>query len=131
MEIESRNDSLGDYTGRCYVLDDYDGSAIIDDDDVERKNPYLAWRIIGLHFMKEDICRAFDIDCGTVIPVEPISTEDLEAWIKTCGTENSKEAWRALRAAFGSSAPKRDEVFMPAWRKVKGPRKQGRIKSPA
>lgn len=57
-----------------------------------------------------------------------MNDDELEEWIENCGTENSRAAWKRLKTEKGAAVPKRDEVFMPAWRKVKGTRPRGRLK---
>lgn len=81
--------------------------------------------IFGLRLLRDDVCWAFDI--GSAETRRPrLITQELEKFIHTCGTENSKEAYRLLRAKYGSAAPKRDEVFMHTWKRLKGNRSQGR-----
>jgi hypothetical protein len=87
--------------------------------------------VFGLRVLKSDVCWAFDV--GSAETRKPtVTAEELVKFIRTCGTENSKEAYRLLRARYGCAAPKRDEVFMPEWKRLKGNRSQGRPrKSPS
>lgn len=51
---------------------------------------------------------------------------ELDEWISGSGTENSKTAWQKFAQSFGRRSVKR-EVFMTAWKRVKGNRSPGRI----
>ena len=99
----------------------------------------------GQRFTEVEIgAKQFDAYCDKVLDLEVDSTPvgraaiapkprmsdaELNAWIANCPTENSKKAYKMLRDKCGSRAPKRAEVFMPAWRIAKGNRKRGRIKN--
>ena len=61
-------------------------------------------------------------------PEGVLAGTELTDWISNCPTENYKTAYKMLRDQFGKRAPNRDDVFLPAWRNVKGYRGRGRIK---
>lgn len=61
-----------------------------------------------------------------------LSQEEIEGWIRDYPGSNYKIAWADFQRHFGAGACKRDERFMPAWRKVRGNPKRGQPKkSPA
>lgn len=62
-----------------------------------------------------------------------LSQEQIEGWIGDYPGSNYKTAWADFQRHFGARPFKRDERFMPAWRKVRGnpQRGQPRKKSPA
>ena len=85
--------------------------------------------IFGLKLSRDDMLSSFEISPTNA--KRTLTAERLETWISECGFDNSAKAYRALRAEIGSATPKRDDVFMEAWRKVKGHRPRGRLrKSP-
>lgn len=61
---------------------------------------------------------------GTYRPRE-LSQEEIEGWIRDYPGSNYKMAWADFQSHFGAGACKRDERFMPAWRKVRGNPKRG------
>lgn len=83
--------------------------------------------VFGLRVLKEDVLWAFNLPSSEARP-RTISPVELRRWISDCGTANSKVAYRQLRAEHGPATPKREEEFLPAWREVKGHRRQGRPK---
>ncbi len=59
--------------------------------------------------------------------VNELQDIEIDVWIGTeCQTENSKDAWRAFKGAFGNRSGKRDPTFLAAWHRVKGKRGRGR-----
>lgn len=54
-----------------------------------------------------------------------LSQEEIEDWIRDYPGSNYKTAWADFQRHFGAAACKRDERFMPAWRKVRGNPKRG------
>lgn len=54
-----------------------------------------------------------------------LSQEEIEGWIRDYPGSNYKIAWADFQRHFGAGACKRDERFMPAWRKVRGNPKRG------
>lgn len=61
-----------------------------------------------------------------------LSQEEIEGWIRDYPGSNYKIAWADFQRHFGAGACKRDERFMPAWRKVRGNPQRGQPKkSPA
>lgn len=54
-----------------------------------------------------------------------LSQEQIEEWIREYPGSNCKAAWADFQRHFGAGACKRDERFMPAWRKGRGNPKRG------
>ena len=54
-----------------------------------------------------------------------LSQEQIEGWIGDYPGNNYKTAWAEFQRHFGARPFKRDERFMPAWRKVRGNPQRG------
>ena len=57
-----------------------------------------------------------------------LSQEEIEEWIRDYPGSNYKTAWADFQRHFGARPFKRDERFMPAWRKVRGNPQRGQPK---
>lgn len=89
----------------------------------------ITFTFMGILFRRADISRLWGLLEEQIPPSRPRMTEgELEAWIAACGIENIKLAWTALRAEYGLAAPKKTEVFEPAWRLAHQGRGRGRPK---
>lgn len=125
VEIEQRDAATGDFSGKIYLDDTWEGNYLCDGEGMPR---YVLWAITGLQFRQEDIEQSFNLKFPDQPDTPKIELPALRDWIGHCPTDNSKEAYKLLRNQFGKATPKRDDVFMPTWREEKGNPGRGRRK---
>lgn len=82
--------------------------------------------VTGLAFDRPALLASLGIASTKLAPRARLSPSEICEWIMICGTENSKLAWKKIKAEFGGNAPKKYEEFDPAWKSVKGTRTRGR-----
>lgn len=88
----------------------------------------VTLEIGGLEFDRPALERALGIKSNTdpLLSKKRLTDAAVARWIDSCGVENSKLAWQAIRAEFGAEAPKKTEQFERIWRQLKGNRPRGR-----
>ena len=84
-----------------------------------------AWRSV---FVDRMSLEAIQREMAARAPFAKATTEETAAWIAEWPGTDGKQAWQAYQRHFGRRAGKREEDFMPAWKRHTGYRPRGRPK---